>query len=406
MAKAQLHVGLEIGTTKTVAVIAETRSDGILRVIGTGETPSRGVRKGEIVDISKITLCLNDAVAEAEEKADREITSVVAAITGSHLEGLNSRGGITIPEDRDEIEEEDVLEVEESARDVIIPQGNAFLHTMIQHYYVDGQAGVNSPIGMMGRRLEAEFHVVHGTRTRVQNTLRCVQEANLKVQNVVMSAVASSQALLDDSDKDIGALVVDIGGGTTDYILFRDGAVRASGALAVGGDHITNDIAIGLRVPTKSAEKLKTEQADVSPGATAARGVIEIEDPTYAGEPVERRVLNLVTEARVKEIFTLLKKRLQFERHAQFCGRGVLLTGGTAELKGVASLASEVFGVPARTACARGGGVTGPSTLFEQPRFACVVGLVLYAQAAQEALDDISIFDRLRDRIGRIIPGI
>lgn len=404
MARPYLHVGLEIGTSKVAAVIAETRSDGLLRIIGAGEAPSRGVRKGEIVDIGKITLCLTDAVSEAEEKADREITEVVAAVTGAHLDSLTNRGGVPIPEERDEIEEEDIQDVEQSALDVTIPSGNVFLHTIIQHYYVDGQEGVASPLGMIGRMLEAEFHIVHGTKTRIQNNLRCIREANLKVSNVVMSAVASAHAVLDQSDRELGVLVVDIGGGTTDYILFRDGCVRQSGVLAVGGDHITNDISIGLRVPTKWAEKLKVEEADVAPGATGARGTVEIEDPTFAGGQIERRVLNIVAEARVRELLTLVKRRLQFDRQAQFIGSGVLLTGGTAELKGIAALASDVFGVPARVACPRP--LMGPSSLFESPRFSTAVGLVLYAQAAQEALDEISILDRLRRKIGRFIPGL
>ena len=404
MARPYLHVGLEIGTSKVAAIIAETRSDGLLRIIGAGEAPSRGVRKGEIVDISKITLCLTDAVSEAEEKADREITEVVAAVTGAHLDSLNNRGGVPIPEDRDEIEEEDIQEVEQSALDVTIPSGNVFLHTIIQHYYVDGQEGVASPLGMIGRKLEAEFHIVHGTKTRIQNNLRCIREANLKVTNVVMSAVASAHAVLEPSDRELGVLVIDIGGGTTDYILFRDGSVRQSGVLAVGGDHITNDISIGMRVPTKWAEKLKVEEADVAPGATSVRGSVQIEDPTFAGGQIERRMLNIVTEARVRELLTLVKRRLQFDRQAQFVGSGVLLTGGTAELKGIAALASEIFGVPARVASPRP--LMGPSALFESPRFSTAVGLVLYAQAAQEALDDISIMDRLRRKIGRFIPGI
>jgi cell division protein FtsA len=404
MSRSYLHVGLEIGTSKVAAVIAETRSDGLLRIIGAGETPSRGVRKGEIVDISKITLCLSDAVSEAEEKADREITEVVAAVTGAHLDSLNNRGGVPIPEDRDEIEEEDIHEVEQSALDVTIPAGNVFLHTIIQHYYVDGQEGVSSPLGMIGRKLEAEFHIVHGTKTRIQNNLRCIREANLKVANVVMSAVASAHAVLDQSDRDSGVLVIDIGGGTTDYILFRDGSVRHSGVLAVGGDHVTNDISIGLRVPTKWADKLKVDEADVAPGAVAARGTVQIEDPTYAGGEIERSSLNKVAEARVREIFTLLKRRLNFDRQAQFIGGGVVLTGGTAELKGIAALASDVFGVPARTASPRP--LMGPTALFESPRWSTAVGLVLYAQAAQEALEEISVFDKLRSKIGKIIPGL
>lgn len=404
MAKSILHVGLEIGTTKVAAVIGETRSDGLLRIIGVGEAPSRGVRKGEIVDIGKITLCLNDAVSQAEENADREIEDVVVAVTGSHLDGVNSRGGIQLPEDREEIEEEDTHEVEHSALDVVIPAGNVFLHTMVQRYYVDGQAGVASPLGMLGRKLEAEFHIVHGTKTRIQNSIRCVREANLNVTEVVMSAIASAYAVTEQSERELGALVIDIGGGTTDYIHFRDGGVRQSGVLAVGGDHITNDISIGLRVPTKWAEKLKVEHAEVGPGSTNARGSLEIEDPTYAGGRIEKRMLNIVAEARVRELFALLKNRLNFERHAQFTGAGILITGGTADLKGIAPLASEVFGVPARVAVPRP--LMGPSILFESPRFSTAVGLIIYSQTMQDALAEISIFDRLRSKIGRLIPGL
>lgn len=403
MARSNLHVGLEIGTTKVAAIIAETRSDGLLRIIGCGEAPSRGVRKGEIVDIGKITLCLNDAVSEAEEKADREITDVVVAVTGSHLESINNRGGIPIPEDRDEIEEEDVQDVEQNALGVSIPQGNVFLHTIVQRYYVDGQEGVASPLGMIGRKLEAEYHIIHGARTRVQNNLRCVQEANLEVVNVAVSAVAVAGSVLDQADKDTGALVIDIGGGTTDYILYREGTVRSSGVLAVGGDHITNDISIGLRIPTKLADKLKVESANVAPGSTSVNGMLALDDPTYSGEAIEHRALNIVAEARVREIFTLLKKRIGFDRHAPFIG-GIMITGGTADLKGVAALAADVFGVPARVVCARP--LMGPSALFESPRFATAVGLVLYSQAVQEALGETTIFDSIRRRIGRFIPGL
>ena len=404
MPRSHLHVGLEIGTTKIVAIIAETRSDGLLRIIGIGEAPSLGVRKGEIVDIGKITFCLNEAMSQAEDKADREITEVVAAVTGAHLESLNNRGGVPIPEDREEIEEEDIHDVGQSALDVNIPAGNVFLHNVIQHYYVDGQEGVASPLGMIGRLLEAEAHIVHGTKTRIQNNFRCIREANLKLANAVMSALASSNAVLEQADRDLGALVIDIGGGTTDYILFRDGVVRDSGVLAVGGDHITNDISIGLRVPTKWAEKLKVEEADVAPGATVARGSIEIEDPTYAGGEIERRWLNTVSDARVRELLNLIKRRLNFERHAQFVGAGILLTGGTADLKGIAALASDVFGIPARVANPRP--LIGPTMLFENPRFSTAVGLVLYAQAAQEALEQISVFARFRSQIGKYIPGL
>lgn len=404
MARTLLHVGLEIGTSKVAAVIAETRSDGLLRIIGIGEAPSRGVRKGEIVDIGKITLCLNDAVAEAEEKADRTIGDVTVAVTGAHIESLNNRGGIQIPEDRDEIEVEDIQDVEQSALDVNIPAGNVFLHNMVQRYFVDGQEGVASPLGMMGRQLEAEFHIVHGTKTRIQNNLRCIRETNLTPATVVMSALASALAVTDSSERDSGILVVDVGGGVTDYILFRDGSVHHSGVIAVGGDHVTNDISIGLRVPTKIAEKLKVEHAEVSPASLSARGTVDVEDATFAGGRVERRILNTVAEARVRELFMLLKRRLNFERHAQFVGSGVLVTGGSADLKGIASLASDVFGVPARVGFPKP--LMGPSSVFESPRFSTALGLVLYAQSLQDAKEDTSIIEVLRSQFMRFLPRL
>lgn len=404
MPKAHLHVGLEIGTSKVAAIIAETRSDGLLRIIGTGEAASRGVRKGEIVDIGKITLCLNDAVSEAEEKADREITEVNVALTGAHLGSLNSRVGIQIPEDRDEIGEEDVQEIEQSALDANIPSDHAFLHTMVQRYYVDSQAGVASPLGMVGRKLEAEYHIVHGTKTRIQNNLRCIREANLKPSSVVISGLASALAVTDQAERDLGVLVIDIGGGTTDYALFRDGTMQGSGVLAVGGDHITNDISIGLRVPTKHAETLKTRHADVGPGSSSSRSRVEIEDPTFVGAPIECRILNVVAEARVRELFDLLKRRLHFERHAQFLGGGILLTGGTAELKGIAPLASAVFGLPARVALPRA--LMGPRALFDSPRFSTPVGIILYAQSLMEQQEGASLFDIMRGALRRIIPGL
>ena len=192
MSRGYLHVGLEIGTTKVAAVIGETSSDGLLRIIGVGEAPSRGVRKGEVVDISKITLSLTDAVSTAEEQADREISEVLAAVTGSHLESLNNRGGVSIPEDRGEIDEEDVVEVQQSALDLSLPAGNVFLHSINQLYTIDGNGGVTQPVGMYGRRLEAEFHIIHAAKTRIQNNLRCVHEVNLRPSIVVASSLASS----------------------------------------------------------------------------------------------------------------------------------------------------------------------------------------------------------------------
>ncbi len=404
MGRNKQFVGVEIGTAKVVVLIAETRGDGLARVLGVGESVSRGVRKGEIVDLDKITLCLNEAVAEAEEKADCTVSEVVVSVTGAHLVSLSNRGAVTIPEDRDEIEEEDLAEVEDSALDVNIPAGHVFLHRMIQHYYVDGQEGVISPLGMLGRRLEAEYHIIHGIKTRVQNTLRCVKQANLEPENVVVSSVAASQALLDMPMKEAGALVIDIGAGTSDYILYRGGAVRGSGVLSVGGDHITHDISIGLRIPSKQAERLKCEHADVTPGATSQRGLIDLEDKTLASMQVERRSLNTIAEVRVREMLSIIKNRSRFSEHEPYMAGGVLLTGGTSQLKGLSRLAADVFGTTCKVAAAQP--IAGPSILSEDPRYSTAIGLILYAQAAQASMDQSTIFDKIKSRFGRFIPGL
>src|SRR6185295_18951725 len=236
-----LMVGLEIGTSKICVGVGESRPDGTIKVLGVGQAPSRGVRKGEIVDFETAMKCVHEAVVDAEQKSDVMIRSVFVSVSGAHIQSFNNRGCVTLPEDRDEIDENDIEDVKISAREVSIPAQNAFLHSIIQHYHVDGQDGVLNPIGMLGQRLEADFHIIHGVRTRIQNTIRCVKELPLEVEDVVFGPLASAQVVLTQHQKNLGALVIDIGGGTTDYIISVDGAVKQSGTVGIGGDHITND---------------------------------------------------------------------------------------------------------------------------------------------------------------------
>src|ERR1700730_2666862 len=260
MASSDLMVGLEIGTSKICVVVGESRPDGTVKILGVGQAPSRGVRKGEIVDFETAMKCVHEAVVDAEQKSDVMIRSVYVGAAGGHIQSFNNRGCVMLPEDRDEIDEQDIEDVKINAREVSIPAQNAFLHSIIQHYHVDGQDGVLSPVGMLGGKLEADFHIIHGVRTRIQNTIRCVKELPLDVEDVVFTALASAQVVLTQQQKNLGALVIDVGGGTTDYILYVDGAVKQSGVIAIGGDHITNDISMGLRIPMARAEKLKIEE--------------------------------------------------------------------------------------------------------------------------------------------------
>jgi cell division protein FtsA len=401
MANGDLIVGLEIGTSKICVVVGETRPDGTLKILGVGQAPSRGVRKGEIVDFETAMKCVHEAVVDAEQKSDVMIRSVFVAVAGGHIQSFNNRGCVLLPEDRDEIDDQDVEDVKVNAREVSIPAQNAFLHSIIQHYHVDGQDGVLNPVGMLGEKLEADFHIIHGVRTRIQNTIRCVKELPLEVEDVVFSALASAQVVLTQHQKNLGALVVDIGGGTTDYILYVDGAVKQSGALAVGGDHITNDISMGLRIPMARAEKLKVDEGSCVLGnCLPGESILLKDDSGFAGKEIERETLNTIIHLRLREIFELLKRTIEEEPFINYVGAGVFITGGCSLLSGIDHLAGEIFEMPAHVTHAQT--LAGLTSAAENPQFSTAIGLLKYAQAVQ--------IDRPRRGIGRIFsrffPGM
>jgi cell division protein FtsA len=393
MASNDLMVGLEIGTSKICVVVGEGRPDGTIKILGVGQAPSRGVRKGEIVDFETAMKCVHEAVVDAEQKSDVMIRSVYVAVAGAHIQSFNNRGCVMVPDDRDEIDEQDIEDVKISAREVSIPAQNAFLHSIIQHYHVDGQNGVLNPVGMLGEKLEADFHIIHGVRNRIQNTIRCVKELPLDVEDVVFSALASAQVVLTQHQKNLGALVIDIGGGTTDYILYVDGAVKQSGILAVGGDHITNDISMGLRIPMTRAEKLKVEEGSVTLGNCLPGETILLKDDSgFAGKEVERETLNTIIHMRLRESLELLKRQLEEESFIDYTGAGIFITGGCSLLNGIDHLAEEIFDMPAHVAHAQT--MSGLTSAFENPQFSTAIGLIKYAQAVQA--------DRPRRSIGRI----
>src|SRR6478736_2474527 len=397
-----LMVGLEIGTSKICVVVGESRPDGTLKILGVGQAPSRGVRKGEIVDFETAMKCVHEAVVDAEQKSDVMIKSVYVAIAGSHLQSFNNRGCVMVPEDRDEIEEQDVEDVKINAREVSIPAQNAFLHSIIQHYQVDGQQGVLNPAGMFGQKLEADFHIIHGVRTRIQNAIRCVKELPLDVDDVVFSGLASAQVVLTQQEKDLGALVIDIGGGTTDYVLYSEGAVRQSGCLAVGGDHITNDISMGLRIPMARAEKVKIEEGSCVLGNCFPGETILLKDDSgFAGKEIERETLNTIIHLRLRETFELLKRTVDEESFINFIAEGIFITGGCSLLRGIDNLAEEIFEIPARVAHART--MSGLTSAFENPQFSAAIGLIKYAQAVQGDRQPRSRFGRL---FGRFFQGM
>jgi len=382
MGRDNIIVGLEIGTSKICVVVGESKPDGSVKILGVGQAPSRGVRKGEIVDFDTAGKCVREAIADAEEKSDVMIESVYVGITGSHISSFNNRGVVQLPEDQDEIGEEDCENVRTNAKEVSIPSQNFFLHTILQHYYVDGQDGVLNPVGMMGGKLEADFHVIHGIGNRVKNAIRCIRELPLEVEDVVFNPLAAAQVVLTANQKNQGALMIDIGGGTTDFILYVDGAVKQSGVLAVGGDHITNDISMGLRIPMAKAEKLKVEEGSVILGNCLPGETVSLKDESgFAGKEIERETLNTIIHMRMRESLELLKRELDREAFIDFIGAGIFITGGCSLLKGIDHLAGEIFGMPVHVAHAQS--MSGLTSAVENPQLATAIGLIKYAQAVE-----------------------
>lgn len=400
MASSQIHVGLEIGTSKVCIVVGEVRSDGAIKILGVGQHPSAGVRKGEVVDADTVQTCLHDALARAEERSDVEVNTVFLAVTGSHVKSLNNRGTIRVADEQMEITHEDLEEVKKIARDVPIPKENGYIHSIVQHYFVDGQDKVLNPLGMLGQKLEADYHIIHGTKTRIQNTIKCVREVPLEVEDIVFSPVAAAQVVLNREAKNQGSLLIDIGGGTSDYVCFVDGAVVASGCVAIGGDHITNDIALVLKIPLARAEKLK-----VAHGSASLRNVesAEISIEGESGKTVEQGLLNEIMNARVTELLSVIAEPLRRDGLLPKLGKGIFLTGGSSLMRGIDEVASELFGVPVQKSGSAS--MSGPSALFENPQYATPVGLIRYAQLLEEQKPKRGALSKLGQRFEKIFGG-
>jgi cell division protein FtsA len=259
---------------------------------------------------------------------------------------------------------------------------DCILHTIIQHYYVAGQDGVLNPVGLLGKKLEADFHIVYGIRTRIQNAIRCVKELELEPADVVINSFATAQAVLEKHQKQLGAIVIDIGGGTTDFVVYVDGAVKQSGVIAVGGDHVTNDISIGLKIPTARAEKLKIDEGSVTLGTAFPGETIVLKDETgFAGREVERELLNQIIHSRLSETIRILRRKIDAEQNLNYVGAGVFITGGGSQIRGLEDLASEIFGMPVTMAHALP--MAGVTAAFENPQFSTALGLVKYAHLVQ-----------------------
>jgi cell division protein FtsA len=360
-----------------VALVGEITADGAIEVIGLGSQPSRGLKKGVVVNIESTVQSIQRAVEEAELMADCEINAVYAGIAGSHVRSLNSHGVVAI-RDR-EVTHGDVEHVIDAAKAVAIPADQRILHVLPQEFIIDGQEGIRDPIGMSGVRLEAKVHIVTGADSAAQNIIKCVQRCGLVVEDVVLEQLASSYAVLTDDEKELGVCLVDVGGGTTDIAVFSSGAIRHTAVIPIAGDQVTNDIAVSMRTPTQYAEDIKIRYACAL--SQLANPDESIEVPSVGDRPARRlarQTLAEIVEPRYEELFNLIREELRRSGFEEVVAAGIVLTGGSARMEGAIELAEEIFHVPVRLGLP--GHVKGLSDVVRNPIYSTGVGLLLYAR--------------------------
>ncbi len=374
----QLVVGLDIGTSKVVALVAEVLPDGRLEVLGMGSHESKGLKKGVVVNIESTVSAIQRALEEAELMADCKIASVFTGIAGSHIKSFNSTGMVAI-KDR-EVTALDVDRVIETARAVNIPTDQQILHVLRQEYIIDGQEDVREPIGMSGVRLEVKVHIVTGAVSSAQNIVKCVRRCGLEVNDLILQPLASSRAVLSEDEKDLGVCLVDIGGGTTDIAIFTHGAIRHTAVIPIAGDQITNDIAMALRTPTPDAETIKIRHGVSLRQLADANEMVEVPGiGERAPRMMSRQTLAEVIEPRVEELFTLVQKVLRESGFEELLSSGVVLTGGSATMQGMVELGEEIFHMPVRIGLPVYSG--GLADVVRNPRYATAMGLLLEGAA-------------------------
>jgi cell division protein FtsA len=382
-------VGLDIGTSKVVAIVGEVTAEGGVEIVGLGSHPSRGMKKGVVVNIESTVQSIQRAVEEAELMAGCRIHSVYAGIAGSHIQSMNSHGMVAI-KDR-EVTYGDIERVIEAAKAVQLHGENRILHVLPQEYSIDTQEGIKEPIGMSGVRLEAKVHMVTGAMNAAQNIERCVQRCGLETDDIILEQLASSYAVLTEDEKELGVCLVDIGGGTTDIAIFTDGAIRHTAVIPIAGDQVTNDIAMALRTPTQHAEDIKIKYACALTQLAKEDETIKV--PSVGERPsrdLSRMALAEVVEPRYDELFTLIQAELRRSGYEELVAAGIVLTGGTSKMEGVVELAEEIFHMPVRLA--KPIGVSGLTDVINNPIYATAVGLLLYAAMQQN--DPIKTINR------------
>ncbi len=391
---------MDVGTTKVCAVIAVPKPGGGIDVVGVGSAPSRGLRRGVVVNIESTVEAIKQAVSDAELQAGVEVSAVYVGVAGGHIRGVNSRGVVAVSGKEREVTSADVGRVVDAARAINLPPDREIIHVLPQTFVVDDQDGVREPVGMSGVRLEAEVHIVTGAVTSIHNVIRSVNRAGLAVHDIVLEPLASAEAVLYPDEKELGAVLIDIGGGTTDVALFREGAIWYTAILPLGGDHITNDIAIGLRTPLADAEELKRRYGCASTALVPAEETVDV--PSVGGRKprqLSRQVLSEIVQPRVEEIFTLVTRDLTKAGFKDAATAGLVVTGGTSIMEGVPELAESVFEQPVRRGVPHD--VGGLADGVRSPIHATAVGLVLYG-ARRQALGHLATESAGRTWLGRL----
>ncbi|MCR8923684.1 cell division protein FtsA [Dasania sp. GY-MA-18] len=377
----KMIVGLDIGTSKVVAIVGAVTSEGELEIVGIGSHPSRGLKKGVVVNIESTVQSIQRAIEEAELMAGCQIHSVYAGIAGSHIRSLNSHGIVAI-RDR-EVYPLDLERVIDAAQAVAIPADQKVLHILPQEYVIDTQEGIKEPLGMSGVRLEAKVHLVTCAVNAAQNIEKCIRRCGLEVEDIILEQLASSYAVLTDDEKDLGVCLVDIGGGTTDIAIFTEGSIRHTGVIPIAGDQVTNDIAMALRTPTQHADDIKIKYACALTQLAGADESIKV--PSVGDRPpreLSRQALAEVVEPRYDELFTLVQAELRRSGYEDLIAAGIVLTGGTSKMEGVVELAEEIFNTPVRIGVPQH--ISGLTDIVRNPIYSTGVGLLQYGLKQQE----------------------
>jgi len=397
--KDNLIVGLDIGTTKICVIVGHMTDEG-LEIVGIGTSESHGLRKGVVINIESTVESIRKALNEAELMAGCEIKSVFAGIAGSHIAGVNSQGVIAIK--NREVSEDDIARVLDAAKAIAIPMDREVLHILPQEYIIDDQDGIRTPLGMNGVRLEAKVHIVTGAVASAQNIVKCCQKAEVDVADIVLEQLASSEAVLSGDEKDLGVAMIDIGGGTTDIAIFVDGAIKYSAVLALGGNHLTNDISVGFRTPMSDAEKIKQQYGCCLTSMVGKDETIDV--PSVGGREsrvLSRSLLAEILEPRVEELFSLVNREIMKSGYEDLIASGVVLTGGSCILPGMPEMAEQIFNLPVRRGIPEG--IGGLTDVVKSPIFATGVGLVKYGsrnlQKNNFTIGEKNVFDRVVSRM-------